>query len=140
MTPSFRRVSARNFVEKLRESSRCFSASFRGVSPHNLAEKKVVCANLREILQSFLRKSSRLRIFVCGVNTKKELLSWADLYMVWPGSHGMVYVMAWRSMAWYMVWPGGHGMGKGLAWRAWRSIWIGLTMVYGIAWRAWHGI
>ena len=44
---------------------------------------------------------------------------WYDLagmvrYMVWPGSHGMVYVMAWSDMVWYMVWPGGHGMGKGM--------------------------
>ena len=79
MTPSFRGLSARNLAEKLRESSRGFSASFRGVSPQNLAEKKMVCANLREISRSFLRESSRLRIFVRGVNSKKELFSWADL-------------------------------------------------------------
>ena len=46
-------------------------------------------------------------------------------YMVWPGSYGMVYVMAWRGMAWYMVslvgmtwekvWPGGHGIVYGMA-------------------------
>ena len=40
MTPSFRRISARNLLEKLHESSQSFSASFRGVSPRNLAEKK----------------------------------------------------------------------------------------------------
>ena len=40
---------------------------------------KVVCSNLREISRSFLRESSRLRIFVRGVNAKKELFSWADL-------------------------------------------------------------
>ena len=33
----------------------------------------MVCANLREI--------SRLRIFVRGVNAKKKLFSWADLYL-----------------------------------------------------------
>ena len=64
MTPSFRGVAARNLAEKLRES---------------LAVKKMVCANLREISRSFLRESSRLRIFVRGVNAKKELFSWADL-------------------------------------------------------------
>ena len=41
----------------------------------------MVGANLREISRSFLRESSRLRIFVRGVNAKKELFSWADLYM-----------------------------------------------------------
>ena len=51
------------------------------MSPRNLAEKKKVCANLREISRSFLRESSRLRIFVRGVNAKKEFFSWADLYV-----------------------------------------------------------
>ena len=47
--------------------------------------------------------------------------------MVWPGAHGMIYGMAWRSwhdicyglagITWYMVWPGGHRMIYGLAWR-----------------------
>ena len=41
----------------------------------------MVCANLREISRSCLRESSRLRIFVRGGNAKKELFSWADLYM-----------------------------------------------------------
>ena len=36
---------------------------------------------LREISRSFLRESSRLRIFVCGVKTKKEPFSRADLYI-----------------------------------------------------------
>ena len=49
------------------------------VSPRVFAEIKMVCANLREILWSFLRESLRLRIFVRGVNAKKELFSWADL-------------------------------------------------------------
>ena len=71
-----------NFAEKLRESSRSVSASFRGVSPRNLAEKKMVCSNLCEISRSFLRESSRLRIFVRAVNAKKELFSWADLYII----------------------------------------------------------
>ena len=43
----------------------------------------MVCANLREISRCFLRESSRLRIFVRGVNAKKELFSWADLYINW---------------------------------------------------------
>ena len=30
------------------------------------------CANLREISRSFLRESSRLRIFVLGVNAKNK--------------------------------------------------------------------
>ena len=41
----------------------------------------MVCANLRETSRSFFRESSRLRIFVRGVNAKKELFSWADLYV-----------------------------------------------------------
>ena len=64
-------------METLCECSQSFYASFRGVSPQNLLEK-TNC--LREILRSFLRESSRLRIFVCRVNAKKELFSWADLY------------------------------------------------------------
>ena len=44
----------------------------------------MVCANLREISRSFLCESSRLRIFVRGVNAKKELFSWADLYIDGP--------------------------------------------------------
>ena len=66
MTPSFRGVSERKFAEFLREISR---------------RKRMVCANFREISRSFLRESSRLRIFVRGVNAKKELFSSADLYM-----------------------------------------------------------
>ena len=82
MTQSFRRVSAQNLAETLCESSRSFSAGFHGVSPRNIGEKKkMVCANLCEISWSFLRESSRLRIFVRGVNAKKELFSWADLYI-----------------------------------------------------------
>ena len=41
----------------------------------------MVCANLREITRSFLRESSRLRIFVRGVNAKTKLFSRADLYI-----------------------------------------------------------
>ena len=41
----------------------------------------MVCAKLREISRSFLRESSRLRIFIRGVNAKKEIFSWADLYV-----------------------------------------------------------
>ena len=72
MTSSFRGVSARKFAEKLHESLQGFSASFRGVSSQNLAEKNMVCASSREISRSFLRESSRLRIFVRGVNAKTE--------------------------------------------------------------------
>ena len=64
--------------------SRRNSAQVRGASPRNFAEnkkkKKKVCMNLREISRSFLRESSRLRIFVRGMNAKKELFSWAKLY------------------------------------------------------------
>ena len=42
----------------------------------------MVCARLREISRSFLRESSRLRIFVRGVNAKKELFSWTGLYLL----------------------------------------------------------
>ena len=55
MTPSG--VSWRVFAEFLSEISR---------------RKKMVCANLREISRSFLRESSRLSIFVRGVNAKKK--------------------------------------------------------------------
>ena len=41
-------------------------------------EKKKVGGNLCEKL----RESSRLRNFVRGVNAKKELFSWADLYIL----------------------------------------------------------
>ena len=41
----------------------------------------MVCANLREISWSFLPESSLLKMFVCGMNAKKELFSWADLYV-----------------------------------------------------------
>ena len=41
----------------------------------------MVWANLREISRGFLRESSRLRIFVRGMNAKKEFFSWADLYV-----------------------------------------------------------
>ena len=74
MTPSFRGVSVRKFAEFLGDFSRSCSAKSRG-------EKKMVCASLREISRSFLRESLRLRIFVRGVNAKKELFSWADLYV-----------------------------------------------------------
>ena len=43
------------------------------------------CTNLREILLSFLCKSSRLRISVRAMNAKKELFSWADLYVRMDG-------------------------------------------------------
>ena len=42
------------------------------MSPRVFAEC-LVCANLREISRNFLPESSRLRIFVRGVNAKKEL-------------------------------------------------------------------
>ena len=56
-------------------------------------------------------------------------------YMVWPGGHGMVCVMAWRGMAWYRVWPDGHYMVYDMALRAWHVIWH--VMVYCMAW---HGM
>ena len=61
MTPCFRGVSARNFAEKLHESSRCFSASF---SAKSRGEKKVDCANLREI--AFENFCSRIEAFFLG--------------------------------------------------------------------------
>ena len=68
-------------MEYLHEISWRNSAKVLGVSSRHIVEKKKVCANLREISRSFLRKSSRLRIFVRGVNAKRELFSWADLYV-----------------------------------------------------------
>ena len=65
---------APSFAQYVRESLRRNFAVF-------LAEKKMVCANLLEISQSFLRENSRLRIFVRGVNAVKELFSWSDLYV-----------------------------------------------------------
>ena len=65
-----------------RKHSANFSAKVRGVSPRAFAEfQQMVCAKLREISRSFLRECSRFRIFVRGVNAKKELFSWADLYI-----------------------------------------------------------
>ena len=69
MTPSFRRVPARNFAEKLHESSRSFSASFRGVSLRNFTErKKKICANLREIS----RKVRVWKLFFAEWTRKKK--------------------------------------------------------------------
>ena len=62
MTPSFRGVSARKFAEFLLEFSRSFSAKSRGEKTNGL----------RELTRSLLRESSRLRIFVHGVNAKKR--------------------------------------------------------------------
>ena len=82
MTPCFRGVSARNFEKKLRESSRCFSASFRGVSPRNFAEKK---SGLRELTRNLAEFSPRKFAFenFCSrrEREKKSFFSWADLYM-----------------------------------------------------------
>ena len=55
----------------------------------------MVCANLREISRSFLHETSRLRIFVRGVNATKELFSWAHLYTMivipkFPNMNGYV--------------------------------------------------
>ena len=75
MTPSFRGIAARTLAEKVRESF--FAEFLREIS----RRKKMVCTNLREISRSFLRESSGLRNFVRGVNAKKELFSWADLYI-----------------------------------------------------------
>ena len=71
MTPCFRGVSARNFAEKLRESFRCFSASFRGASPPNLAEKKSGLFELMRNLAEFSSRKFAFENFVRGVNAKK---------------------------------------------------------------------
>ena len=81
-------MTPRVFAKYLRKTSQRNSAKTRRVSPQvvaefrglrNLAEKKMVCANLCEISRSFLRESSRLRIFVSGVNAI-FFFSGADLY------------------------------------------------------------
>ena len=80
MTPSFRGVSAQNFAEKLRESSRSlFSRSFSAKSRGENNGLPELTRNPR----SFLREISRLKIFVRGVNAKKELFSWGDLYVLY---------------------------------------------------------
>ena len=79
MTPrDFREVSAQHFAEKLRESSLSFGEFLREIS----RSTKMVCANSREISRSLLRESSRLRIFVRGVNAKKRafFLGWSVVY------------------------------------------------------------
>ena len=78
-----------SFILNDAEFSWSICAKFHGETPRKYVEflrdiswrKKKVCANLRKISQSFLRRSSRLRIFVRGVNAKKELFSRADLYV-----------------------------------------------------------
>ena len=76
----FRGVSPRNVAEFLRKMSRSFSANFRGVSPQNFEEK-----TLGEISDFYFpprKKYFRAR----GVprrNAKKELFSWAGLYVTY---------------------------------------------------------
>ena len=70
---SFRGVIARF----LRESSRSVSASF---SAKSRGEKKNGLRELTQNLAEFSPRNLRLRIFVRGVNAKKELF-WADLYI-----------------------------------------------------------
>ena len=53
MTPIFRGRGAQNLAEKLRENSRSFSASFREVSPRNLAEKTKGLRELTRTLAEF---------------------------------------------------------------------------------------
>ena len=75
----FRGVSPRNLAECLREMSRSFSANFCGVSPRNFAEKTL--GEISDFYLSLRKKLFRAR----GVprrNAKKELFSWADLYIV----------------------------------------------------------
>ena len=69
MTTSFHEVSARNLAEKLRESSRSLSAGFREDFFREIPWRKKWTART----YAKLRESSRLRIFVRGVNAKREL-------------------------------------------------------------------
>ena len=48
---------------------------------NNSRRNKIIRANLGEISRSFLRESSRLRNFVRRVKAKKDIFSWADLYV-----------------------------------------------------------
>ena len=74
-------------MEYLCGSSRRNSAKVRGETPRKFTEF------LGEYSQSFSAKShgeknglcERLRIFVGRVNAKKELFSWADLYVCLTG-------------------------------------------------------
>ena len=60
-----RKISWRNSANVCRVSLGVFTEFLRG--------EKMLCANLCKISRSFLSESSRLRIFVRGVNAKKEL-------------------------------------------------------------------
>ena len=67
-----------------------------------------------------------------------------DMYMVWPGGHGMVFGMVYRA-CYDMVRSGGHGIVNGMAWWASHGICTGLArygMVYVIVWWgfAWYGL
>ena len=46
--------------------------------------------------------------------------------MVWPGAHGIIYGMTWRSWHDVCIWPGWHHMVYGMAWRTSYDIWYGL--------------
>ena len=73
MTPSFRGVSARNFAEKLRESSRSVSASFRG-DKNDLRE-------LARNLSEFSLRKFAFEKFCSRSEREKRAFAWADLYV-----------------------------------------------------------
>ena len=84
----FRRVSTRNLAECLREILRSFSANFRGVSPRHFAHK-----TLRE-KSDFYFSPRKIFFRARGVprrNEKKELFSWADLYVFIRHDSEIVY-------------------------------------------------
>ena len=74
----FRGVSSRNLAEFLREMSRIFFANLREVSPRNFAEKTI--GEISDLYFSPRKKLFRARD-VSLRNAKKELVSWADLYI-----------------------------------------------------------
>ena len=88
MTPSFRGESARKFAEKfaefLGEISRSFSASFRGVSLRNLAEKTKSPARAYAKSRGVFSTKVRVwEILFAEWTRKKELFfSWADRYII----------------------------------------------------------
>ena len=83
MTPNFRRVAARNIAEKLRESLRGVSATFREVSPQTLAENKNGLHELTRNLAEFSPGTFAFENFFSrSEREKKSFFSWDDLYVL----------------------------------------------------------
>ena len=64
----------RNSAEKLRESSQSFSASFRGVSSRNVAEKKIGLRELTQNLAEFCQRKFAFENFCSRSEREKRAL------------------------------------------------------------------